>query len=542
VAGAGAAGAPLVASISSVSSGNATLDIAASTSVIDAVCFYGTDNYRDFNRLLDRTAAVGAPGAAIGGNATVTILRGTYLFSAGFDLTNQRKINIEGEGVQTTTLVYTGTGHLFSGTGTSPSTRGRIAISNLGLVGNGAAGNAFDIEFMNPQFRLHDLYIREFNWAIEARCCYENSYRDIFATACRTGCFKLTKTNDSTAVWNLGADSSPMGVYISDGFEGPWVGGKINNCTVGMLIEQTALAGTGTNAYLRSPTIIGTTIEGGSGQTYGLRILNSHATVKISTPRLEGVTIKSGTGTLLSVHGTDQARLNATLRDSGSPVTTKMYEILTPATRTDISGLRLDTTGGSGATLTNTGNNTLAPALNRTRGVIAPGGNIEVASLSTTTAFNMLGCRVKGDITGKLSDLQFFKGVAGTNARGMIYDIGATTSNTITKVWESASNVDISSGTNDWVSLGNPALSVTAGDEYLFFVQVDTGTPTIGRRTLAATTAGRIPGSWVSLNSVNGYYFAVAITGLGAMGGASTLTIGDSQGSTFLPVLLGRVT
>jgi hypothetical protein len=107
------------------------------------------------------------------------------------------------------------------------------------------------------------------------------------------------------------------------------------------------------------------------------------------------------------------------------------------------------------------------------------------AAGSTAAVANVMrGCRIIVPKAGTISSFFVFMATSSGNIRGSIYDTGQASATVRTRLWDGGSTV---SATN-WLNLGNPALSVAAGDQLDFAVMADNAVAAWGRTTTLSTT------------------------------------------------------
>lgn len=94
--------------------------------------------------------------------------------------------------------------------------------------------------------------------------------------------------------------------------------------------------------------------------------------------------------------------------------------------------------------------------------------------------------------TGTLSGLWYYSGGTGGNVVGMVFDTGDAdpTNHPRTKLWDSGS---LAVGSTGWVSLGNPALAVTRGQQLDLAAMFDNASALFGRTQTTNASVAQLP-------------------------------------------------
>jgi hypothetical protein len=105
----------------------------------------------------------------------------------------------------------------------------------------------------------------------------------------------------------------------------------------------------------------------------------------------------------------------------------------------------------------------------------------------------LVGARVRIPYTGRLRDLYTFVATtAAANAKAAVYDTGQSVSAKRTALWTGAS-VALPGSNNNWLSLGDPNLAVTAGQQLDLALICDNGTATFQRNSFTASNMTPLP-------------------------------------------------
>lgn len=158
---------------------------------------------------------------------------------------------------------------------------------------------------------------------------------------------------------------------------------------------------------------------------------------------------------------------------------------------------------------------------------------------------NVRGVRAVMPAAGVLMDLHVAVLSASGNAKGGVYDAGQAAAGVRTKLWEGASTP---LGGTGYVKLGDPGISVVAGQHVDLAVQLDNTTATI-LRAIQATQAQLLPFTYAQLDGPQGPE-PVAPTVTSRYGWAqtpagfamdATLAEGALATSGFLPLIVARI-
>lgn len=147
---------------------------------------------------------------------------------------------------------------------------------------------------------------------------------------------------------------------------------------------------------------------------------------------------------------------------------------------------------------------------------------------------NMWGSRVLIPYTGTLHDLSVFIGTSSGNIDIGILDTTATTRN---RLYHSGSTASPGTG---WRIIGDPALSVTAGDMVDFCITCDNNTITIGFVGINAAAAQTLPTNFI-LSPLGG---APKMSWLATSNATVPATIAESSlavANTSIPMLIARI-
>lgn len=106
------------------------------------------------------------------------------------------------------------------------------------------------------------------------------------------------------------------------------------------------------------------------------------------------------------------------------------------------------------------------------------------------TSNHAKGCRVVIPVSGVLKGFSILVGTASGNCEGFILDTAATTRN---RLWSSGSVA--MAGVNAWQALGDPNITVTAGQHVDFCITVDNTSGTVGR-TAIISNMGILPAAF----------------------------------------------
>lgn len=302
------------------------------------------DDRAALQSLITYAASLGGAGYNVSGNATIFLPRGTYkIGTAGLDFTGANKVNFIGEGMMVTMLNYTGTGSCISGIGTLASPDGPMLFQGMSIYGNaGALGHGIDLTYVNPSLKIIDIYVSQFTDGIRLSNCFEATLDNVYCDANRSWGINLFRNNDSTTLYGCAiANNLIGGIRVADGYQGPIVGAWVYGNPIGILIENSAQAGsTADYGFTAGAQIIGGTIEGGATQTQGLKVQTAVATL-VEGLSISGLTIINGTGTLCSLSGADRTTISQLYtQGSGAPATGTHLDITATCTNTIILGLQ----------------------------------------------------------------------------------------------------------------------------------------------------------------------------------------------------------
>jgi hypothetical protein len=110
---------------------------------------------------------------------------------------------------------------------------------------------------------------------------------------------------------------------------------------------------------------------------------------------------------------------------------------------------------------------------------------------SVGTAGSVFARRVAIKMDGTLHDLAIFHDTGAGNCRLGVYDVGVANPSNYTLLFDSGSVA--LSGSETWQIIGDPARLVSAGQVLDFVVMLDSTTPQIGRKSVAASPQAGLP-------------------------------------------------
>lgn len=120
-------------------------------------------------------------------------------------------------------------------------------------------------------------------------------------------------------------------------------------------------------------------------------------------------------------------------------------------------------------------------------------GNLVMVSASASGAANMMKInRYVVRKTGTLKDVAIWCAGTSGNVRAAVYDVGVATTAVYTRLWDGSSTA---TGANQWINMGDPDLSVTAGDHLMIGVVFSDNTATFGRQIILSGSA-ELPASY----------------------------------------------
>ena len=129
-------------------------------------------------------------------------------------------------------------------------------------------------------------------------------------------------------------------------------------------------------------------------------------------------------------------------------------------------------------------------------GLLAPFDPRLISAAGGTGLTNrILAVRVVVPKTGVLHDISVYIGATSGNMIAGVYDTGDALAGSRTLLWSSASTAVGSA--NNWQVVGDPALSVTAGQQLDLAIMADNVTVTFGRALFANGNQAQLPANFI---------------------------------------------